>query len=101
MGGACGIWGVIAVSLFDINNFGVGGDLYGPGISLTASLIAQCMGFIVITIWSGVLSAIMLVIIKALGLLRVDEEHEKMGLDAAEFSPKAAYRADMFGESMT
>ena len=39
--GACGIWGVLAVPLFDINTFGVGGDLYGPGISMGASLVAQ------------------------------------------------------------
>merc|ERR1719217_1509840 len=30
--GACGIWGVIAVPIFDINTLGAGGDLYGPAI---------------------------------------------------------------------
>ena len=90
--GACGIWGVLAVPLFDINTFGAGGDLYGPGISLGASLFAQALGCVVIPVWTGIFSAIMFVIIKAAGLLRVDEEHEKMGIDAAEFSPKAAYK---------
>merc|ERR1719498_431934 len=50
--GACGIWGVLAVPLFDINNF-------GAGIPIGQSIMAQCMGFVVIIIWSGVLSAIM------------------------------------------
>jgi Amt family ammonium transporter len=67
--------------------------LYGPGISLGASLVAQLMGCVVIPVWTGIFSAIMFVIIKAAGLLRVDEEHEKMGIDNAEFSPKVAYRS--------
>merc|ERR1711924_69461 len=71
--GACGIWGVMAVPLFDINNFGVGGDLYGPGISLGASLFAQCLGWIVIVIWVGFFSAVLFVGIKAAGFLRVPE----------------------------
>jgi Amt family ammonium transporter len=89
--GACGIWGVLAVPLFDINAFGVG-DLYGPGISMGASLVAQGMGCVVIPVWTGIFSGIMFGIIKAAGLLRVDQEHEVMGIDNAEFSPKAAYK---------
>jgi ammonia channel protein AmtB len=50
------------------------------------------MGCVVIPVWTGIFSGIMFVIIKAAGLLRVDEEHEKMGIDNAEFSPKAAYK---------
>merc|ERR1719487_403551 len=90
--GACGIWGVLAVPLFDINTMtGAGGDLYGPGISMGASLMAQVMGCVVIPVWTGIFSGIMFVIIKAAGLLRVEEDHEKMGIDHAEFSPKFAY----------
>jgi len=54
------------------------------------------LGFVVIFIWAGVLSGIMFGIIKAAGLLRVPEEDEAMGLDTAEFSPKAAYKANVF-----
>lgn len=95
--GACGIWGVLAVPLFDLNNFGVGGDLYGPGIPMGESLVAQVAGCIVIPLWTGIFSAILFIIIKMAGLLRVDEEHEKMGIDNAEFSPKAAYKGGSAG----
>ena len=91
--GACGIWGVLAVPIFDINTVaGKTDSLYGPGISIGESLVAQVAGCIVIPLWTGIFSAIMFVSIKAAGLLRVDEEHEKMGIDNAEFSPKAAYK---------
>merc|ERR1719498_1365215 len=93
--GACGIWGVLAVPLFDINTLGAGGDLYGPGISFGASLVAQAAGCIVIPVWTGIFSGIMFVIIKAAGLLRVEADHEKMGIDNAEFSPKVAYRSSV------
>ena len=46
--GACGLWGLLAVPLFDINNFGAGGDLYGPGMPLGKSLLAQLAGCVVI-----------------------------------------------------
>jgi Amt family ammonium transporter len=98
--GAGGIWGCLAVPLFDINLLsGTGGDLFGPGISLVDSLIAQSVGIIVIILWSGILSTIMFSAIRAMGLLRVDEEHETMGIDVAEFSPKNAYnqKKDDFG----
>merc|ERR1719502_1747012 len=92
--GACGIWGVISVPLFDINTIsGVGGDLYGPGISLGASLGAQLAGCVIIPLWTGIFSAIMFGIVKAAGLLRIPGEDEKVGIDAAEFSPKGAYKA--------
>jgi len=90
--GACGIWGVLAVPLFDINTVGAGGDLYGPGIPLVDSLIAQAAGCVIIPLWTGIFSGIMFVIVKAAGLLRVDAEQEKVGIDAAEFSPKGAYK---------
>jgi Amt family ammonium transporter len=91
--GACGIWGTLAVPLFDINTLGAGGDLYGPGISMGDSLIAQAMGVVVIPLWTAIFSGIMFGAIKALGFLRVDAEHEIMGIDNAEFSPKAAYKS--------
>merc|ERR1712100_748550 len=95
--GACGIWGVMAVPLFDINNFGVGGDQLANGNPIGKQIMANMIGWIVIFIWTAIFSALMFSIIKALGLLRVDEEHEKMGIDNAEFSPKAAYSSSGFG----
>jgi len=91
--GACGIWGTIAVPIFDINTIaGKTDELYGPGIDIGSSLVAQFAGVGVICVWVGLFSGIMFGIVKAAGLLRVPEEDEKMGIDHAEFSPKAAYK---------
>ena len=91
--GAGGIWGVLSATLFDINVFaGNTEELYGAGISFGKSLIAQVAGIVTIVLWSGILSTIMFTIIKAAKLLRVDEKHEEIGIDQAEFSPKNAYR---------
>jgi len=90
--GAGGIWGVIAYSLFDMNMLGGdSSDLYGPGIPFGESIVAQIAGIVTIVLWSGILSTVMFTIIKVAGLLRVDAEHEKEGIDTAEFSPKQAY----------
>ena len=83
--GAGGIWGVLAVPLFDI------GTLAGTNEDFVKTLIAQVTGIVTIVLWSGILSTIMFSIIKVAGLLRVDAEHEKEGIDTAEFSPKQAY----------
>jgi Amt family ammonium transporter len=106
--GAGGIWGVLAVSLFDINMFDSSADadpsteekeLFGPGYTFAKSISAQIAGIVTIILWSGILSFVMFSIIKALKLLRVDAEHESMGIDLAEFSPKNAYnqKRDDFG----
>ena len=84
--GAGGIWGVLAVPLFDI------GTLAGTNEDFVKTLIAQVAGIVTIVLWSGILSTLMFSIIKGAKLLRVDAEHETIGIDAAEFSPKNAYR---------
>ena len=83
--GAGGIWGVLAVPLFDI------GTLAGTNEDFVKTLIAQVTGIVTIVLWSGILSTIMFSIIKGAKLLRVDAEHETIGIDQAEFSPKNAY----------
>ena len=52
---------------------------------------AQLYGVATIVSWSGILSFIMFSAIKNMGLLRVDDHHEAMGIDLAEFSPRRAY----------
>ena len=37
--GACGVWGLLAVALFDIKNFGASGDLPGLGIPVADCLL--------------------------------------------------------------
>jgi Amt family ammonium transporter len=108
--GAGGMWGTLCVALFDINNFDGTADakpktpekeLFGPRVTLTTSIFAQLVGIVVITLWSGILSFVMFTIIAKLGLLRVDQHHEEMGIDLAEFSPKNAYnqKSDAFSPS--
>merc|ERR1719261_463900 len=70
--------------------------LYGPGISFDLSVKAQLYGVATIVSWSGILSFIMFSAIKNMGLLRVDEHHEAMGIDLAEFSPRKAYSGSVF-----
>ena len=91
--GAGGIWGVLAVPLFDI------GTLAGTNEDFGKTLIAQVTGIVTIVLWSGILSTIMFTIIKTAKLLRVDAEHETMGIDQAEFSPKNAYNQNKDPES--
>ena len=93
--GAGGIWGVLAVPLFDI------GTLAGTNEDFVKTLIAQVTGIVTIVLWSGILSTIMFTIIKTAKLLRVDAEHETIGIDQAEFSPKNAYNQnkDAFSET--
>ena len=95
--GAGGIWGVLAVPLFDI------GTLAGTNEDFVKTLIAQVTGIVTIVLWSGILSTIMFTIIKTAKLLRVDAEHETIGIDQAEFSPKNAYNQnkDPFAETGT
>ena len=84
--GAGGIWGVLAVPLFDI------GTLAGSNDDFGKTLVAQVVGIITIVLWSGILSFIMFMIIKMAGLLRVRDDMETIGMDLAEFSPKYAYK---------
>jgi Amt family ammonium transporter len=88
--GACGIWGVLAVPIFDINSAIA---MAPAGVEVGSSILVQALGVVVIFLWTGLWSTILFVAIKAAGFLRVDEEHEKMGIDNAEFSPKAAYKS--------
>jgi len=109
--GACGIWGVLAAALFDWGNgfdhfhgwsgfhcmqvsdtdttcqTGIGGKALG------VNMLMICM----ICLWAGGLSAIAFAILKVTGLLRIDEDTERQGMDEARHSPSKAY--DMTGQA--
>ncbi len=70
--GLCGIWGVIAAAIF-------GGAPWG----------AQIAGAIAIPVYAFVTMFILFSILKAVGLLRVSEEDEMVGLDLSEHGQSA------------
>ena len=75
--GLCGLWGGIAVAIF--------GD-YGDE---TGSFAAQLTGSLAIPAFAFVTMFILFTILKAIGLLRVSEEDEMIGLDLSEHGHSA------------
>ena len=88
--GVAGIWGTLAVGLFDITG---GGLLYGGGITL---LGVQALGVAAIIAWTAGTVAISVFVIKAFIPLRVTSEEEIEGLDIAEHGAYAYEIQDMF-----
>ncbi len=76
--GLCGIWGTLAVGLFDATG---GGLLYGGGATL---LGVQAIGILAVIIWVACTMSVSLFIIKLIVPLRVTREEEVEGLDMAE-----------------
>ncbi len=77
-----GIWGTLAVGLFDLES----GLFFGGGIT---QLLAQIMGILTIGLWTVVLSTIFWVALKSTLGIRVSEEEELMGLDIGEHGMEA------------
>jgi Amt family ammonium transporter len=75
--GLCGVWGGIAVAIF--------GD-YGAD---TGTFGAQLTGSIVVPLYAFITMFILFTILKAIGLLRVSEEDEMVGLDLSEHGQSA------------
>lgn len=83
--GLCGIWGLLAVGLFEsVNGDGL---LYGGGVRL---LGVQALGALALAAWSFVTSSIVFRTIKVVVGLRVSAEEEIAGLDRIEHG-MAAY----------
>lgn len=77
-----GIWGTLAVGLFDTSL----GLFYGHGIN---QLIAQILGILTLGGWTVLMATIFWVIIGAVFGLRVDTEDETIGLDVSEHGMEA------------
>merc|ERR1712048_1439167 len=73
--GACGIWGILATGLFDMTN----GGFYKPREANIFGV--QCYGILAIIGWTAATTTFFLLIAKLLGVLRISEEAEDMGLD--------------------
>ena len=80
--GITGIWGTIAVGLFDTSN----GLLTGGGVSLIG---IQIIGVLAVILWTSVTVFGFLTIVKLVVPLRVTKEEELMGLDFAEHGSQA------------
>ena len=75
--GVCGVLGLLWVGAYATE----GGLLTGGGASL---MISQLIGAVAITVFVSVATAIVVLALKAAGLLRVSEEEEVEGLDIHE-----------------
>lgn len=78
----CGIWGTLAVGLFDMEN----GLFYGAGFG---QLGAQIIGILTIGLFTVVFSTIVWYALKSVLGLRVHEEEELIGLDISEHGMEA------------
>lgn len=91
--GCNGLWGTVAVGLFDYNN----GVFYGGGFH---QLGVQVLGVVCIAVYTAVAMTIVFTILKHTIGLRVSAEEEIMGLDIAEHDLASAY-ADFLPISAT
>jgi len=85
--GVCGAWGTLAVGLFANANApfldeGIDGLFFGGGLDL---FVDQLVGVVAVFAFVVVTTGILFSAIKAIGMLRVDPEHEIEGLDVTEF----------------
>lgn len=85
MHGFTGMWGLIAVGIFD----NVEGLIASDAESKGKYFLWQLIGMFAIIAWTAVLSALYFVLIKKLGILRVPLLEEIVGLDIAEMGSKA------------
>jgi Amt family ammonium transporter len=91
--GLCGIWGTVSLGLFACGKYGATGPVapdhsaplkglfYGGG---TQVLIAQIIGSAIVTVATFVVAYAVMYAVNALGVLRVSEEGERIGLDIHE-----------------
>ncbi|XP_062583260.1 putative ammonium transporter 3 [Saccostrea cucullata] len=85
--GTCGIWGLLAVGLFarydplENTTMGRSGVFHGGGFYL---LGVQLLAVVVISVWSAVLSLVVLMILKFTVGLRLSVDQELMGADYSE-----------------
>ena len=77
--GAGGVLGILLVSFLTDSN--IGGAGYADGMSASSQFYVQLIGVASVFVWSIIASLIIIVIVKALTGLRVEDSHEEEGLD--------------------
>ena len=80
--GIAGIWGTVAIGLFDTT----GGLLYGGGAEI---LGIQTVGVLAVIVWTSITTGLVLAAISLFVPLRVTAEEEESGLDFAEHGSQA------------
>lgn len=79
-----GLWGTVAVGLFDIKD----GLFYGGGAHL---LGIQCLGTVAVGIYTAIFMSIIFIVMNKIWGLRVTAEEELTGLDLKEHGLPSAY----------
>jgi Amt family ammonium transporter len=91
--GMCGIWGTLSLGLFACGKYGSTGPIaadnsapltglfYGGGTSVLA---AQAVGSLIVTVSTFVVAFGVMYAVNAIGILRVSDEGEALGLDLHE-----------------
>jgi len=87
--GICGIWGTLAVGLFDTTS----GTLYGGGLEI---LGIQAIGIVAVIGWTALTVGGTLLMIRLVGPLRVTKAEETIGLDYSEHGTQAYEMNDVF-----
>merc|ERR1712187_23253 len=78
--GACGIWGVVAVGPFGLQEY-ICGDASSTCVTMAGQTAMQLVGVLCIIAWTGVTSTILFGLLKAANMLRASKEAEIRGRD--------------------
>lgn len=87
--GAGGVLGILLVSFLTDSN--IGGAGYADGMSASSQFNIQLIGVASVFVWSIIASLIIIVIVKALTGLRVEDSNEEEGLDISSHG-ETSYR---------
>ena len=87
--GIGGVWGGIATGIFTQKSINPAAEWNGLIFGDVKLLVAQVLSIIITIAFAGILTFIIIKVIKALGGIRVTEESEAEGLDITEHSESA------------
>jgi len=79
--GVGGMLGTMLTAVFV--SVALGGNGLAEGMTIGSQLGVQALGIVIVAIWSGVLTAVIVMVLKMFLTFRVDEETEVQGLDLA------------------
>ncbi|MBI2424881.1 MAG: ammonium transporter [Candidatus Hydrogenedentes bacterium] len=90
--GVHGVGGVVGALLTGVcASTALGGVGYAEGVTMGAQVFAQLKSVLVTLVWSGAVSAVILLALKATIGIRVSEEQESQGLDITQHEEEGYY----------